>query len=41
VKSDGVITIEASELWQKLADFELFASFSEEERLSFSWAFER
>ena len=41
MKSGGIITIEASELWQKLADCELFASFSEEERLSFSWAFER
>lgn len=37
----GAITIEAPELWQQLAGFELFASFSEEERLSFIWAFER
>ena len=41
MKSGGVISIEAPELWQQLAGFELFASFSEEERLSFSWAFER
>jgi hypothetical protein len=41
VKSRGIITIEATELWQQLAGFELFASFTEEERLSFIWAFER
>lgn len=41
MKSRGIITIEATELWQQLAGFELFASFTEEERLSFMWAFER
>jgi CRP-like cAMP-binding protein/Fe-S-cluster-containing hydrogenase component 2 len=41
VKSRSVITIDAPELWQQLSDFELFASFTEEERFSFIRAFER
>jgi CRP-like cAMP-binding protein/Fe-S-cluster-containing hydrogenase component 2 len=41
VKSGEVIPIEAPELWHQLAGFELFASFTEEESLSFRWAFER
>ena len=41
MKSGRVITMDAAELWQQLAGSELFASFTEEERLSFGWAFER
>ena len=41
VRSRGIVTIEAAELWQQFAGFELFASFTEEERLSFILAFER
>ena len=41
MKSGGVISIEAPELWEQLSGFELFASFTEEERLSFIWALQR
>ena len=39
MKAGAIITFEAAELWQQLAGFELFASFTEEERLSFILGF--